>query len=496
MQSIHSEQKTKKRILSILDNQNQSFLWTAIIVSLVIFDLVVIGLALRAAFGIRFEMALPLFNQDSFASPIYYQSIVFLILPIWIFFFLLYGLYDKNRLFGGIKEYDRLFYANTIAILFIVALGFFGETIILARGWILISWLMAFVFSVTGRFLFRRWIYFLRAKGYLLSRTIIIGFNDEAATMAEQLQFTRNSGLNLIGFVDCDAPKGKKVFKELTCLGRLEELETLIEENKIQEVIITSSALDRTQILEIFQNHGVSSNVNLHLSSGVYEIITTGLKVKEFASVPLVEVNKVRLTGFDLFAKTVMDYGLTIFGLILISPLLLLIALAIRFDLPGPIIHRRRVMGVNGKEFDAFKFRTMHENGDELLQRYPEKLEELRKNHKIKDDPRITRVGKFIRKTSLDELPQLFNIIRYEMSLVGPRMISPPEMQEYKKNGLNLLTVKPGITGKWQVSGRSDITYKQRVQMDMYYVRNWNIWLDIHLLLQTIPAVLSKRGAY
>ncbi|MAT44704.1 MAG: glycosyl transferase [Anaerolineaceae bacterium] len=496
MQSIQPNKTTKSKFLSKINIRYQTLNWVVIIFSLVIFDLLVIGLALRTAFWIRFELSLPLFNQDSFASPIYYQSIVLLILPVWIFFFLLYGLYDKNRLFGGIKEYDRLFYANTIAILFIVALGFFGETIVLARGWILISWFVALLFSVLGRFVFRRWIYFLRAKGYLLSRTLIIGFNDESASMAEQLQFTRNSGLNLIGFVDCEVPKGQKIFKNLICLGPLDELETLIEENKIQEVIITSSALDRSQILEIFQNYGVSSNVNLHLSSGVYEIITTGLKVKEFAWVPLVEVNKVRLTGFDLFIKTVMDYSLTIPGLILASPILLLIAIAIRVDSPGPIIHRRRVMGVNGKEFDAFKFRTMYVNGDEILQRYPEKLEELHKTFKIKDDPRITRVGRFIRKTSLDELPQLFNIIRYEMSLVGPRMISPPEMQEYKKNGLNLLTVKPGITGKWQVSGRSDITYKQRVQMDMYYVRNWNIWLDIQLLLQTIPAVLTKRGAY
>ena len=212
---------------------------------------------------------------------------------------------------------------------------------------------------------------------------------------------------------------------------------------KLKKLILSSSALERDQILNIYKSYGMSDQITLHMSSGVYEIITTGMKVKEFAWVPLVEVNKVRLTGLNLNLKIIMDYGLTIPGLILISPLLLLISLIIKFDDHGPIFHRRRVMGVNGKTFDAFKFRTMAVNGDEILKQFPEKLKELEETHKIKDDPRITKFGKLLRKTSLDELPQLINVLRNEMSLVGPRMISPEEMIEYQKWGMNLLTVKP-----------------------------------------------------
>lgn len=160
------------------------------------------------------------------------------------------------------------------------------------------------------------------------------------------------------------------------------------------------------------------------------------------------------------------------------------------------MIHRRRVMGVNGRQFDAFKFRTMHVNGDELLKAYPELQAELALNHKLKDDPRVTRMGRLLRKYSLDELPQLFNVITRDMSLVGPRMISPVEMEKYNQWGINLLTVKPGITGLWQVSGRSDVSYEERVRLDMYYVRNWTIWLDIQLLLETFPAVMKGHGAY
>jgi lipopolysaccharide/colanic/teichoic acid biosynthesis glycosyltransferase len=153
-------------------------------------------------------------------------------------------------------------------------------------------------------------------------------------------------------------------------------------------------------------------------------------------------------------------------------------------------------MGVNGTQFDAYKFRTMYVNGDEILDAHPELKEELEKNHKLKDDPRVTRMGMFLRRTSLDELPQLLNVLRREMSLVGPRMISPEEIDMYDQWDINLLTVQPGITGLWQVSGRSDIAYRQRVRMDMHYIRNWSIWLDIQLLIQTIPAVLRGRGAY
>ena len=153
-------------------------------------------------------------------------------------------------------------------------------------------------------------------------------------------------------------------------------------------------------------------------------------------------------------------------------------------------------MACGGGQFDAFKFRTMRIDGDQLLETTPELIAELKRNHKLKDDPRITRVGAALRKYSLDELPQLLNVLLNQMSLVGPRMISPPEMEKYGKMGMNLLTVNPGITGYWQVSGRSDVTYDERVKLDMYYIRNWSIWLDIIILIKTIPVVLRKKGAY
>jgi lipopolysaccharide/colanic/teichoic acid biosynthesis glycosyltransferase len=194
--------------------------------------------------------------------------------------------------------------------------------------------------------------------------------------------------------------------------------------------------------------------------------------------------------------KALLDYCITIPGLLVISPLFLFLLIAIKLDSPGPAIYRRRVMGVNGEQFDAFKFRTMHLNGEEILARHPELKAELAQNHKLKDDPRITRIGQFLRKTSLDELPQLLNVLKRDMSLVGPRIIAPEEIEKYNKWDINLLTVHPGITGLWQVSGRSNLTYQERVNLDMYYIRNWSIWFDLQILFQTLPVVLRGTGAY
>ena len=177
-------------------------------------------------------------------------------------------------------------------------------------------------------------------------------------------------------------------------------------------------------------------------------------------------------------------------------PIMLAIGLAVRLDSPGPIVHRRRVMGLHGRQFYAYKFRSMHPNGDAILADYPELQAEFLVNQKLVEDPRVTSVGRWLRKYSLDELPQLLNVLKGKMSLVGPRIISSEEMPRYDEWGTNLLTVLPGITGLWQVSGRSDLSFAERVQLDMHYVRNWTIWLDLQILLQTVPAVIKSKGAY
>ena len=191
-----------------------------------------------------------------------------------------------------------------------------------------------------------------------------------------------------------------------------------------------------------------------------------------------------------------IDYSLASVGVLLLTPLFVILALIVKLDSPGPVLYRRRVMGRGGTQFDAFKFRTMLVNDDAVLNAHPELKAQWLRDQKLKDDPRITRCGRWMRKLSLDELPQLFNVLLGQMSLVGPRMISPPELATYGDHAVELLTVKPGITGLWQVSGRSDLDRGERVRLDMQYVRSRTWLMNIYLILVTVPTVLRGAGAY
>ena len=198
--------------------------------------------------------------------------------------------------------------------------------------------------------------------------------------------------------------------------------------------------------------------------------------------------------------KFTFDFTLTFFGFFMISPLLLGIALWIKRDSPGPVIFKHKRVGKDGKTFNCYKFRTMcvdaEERLTELLRTNPAARAEWEKDFKLKDDPRITKSGKFLRETSLDELPQIFNVLKGEMSLVGPRPIIQAEIPRYGKYIEDFYMVRPGITGMWQTSGRSDVSYDERVQMDTWYVRNWNVWFDVVLLWRTFKVVINKKGAY
>jgi lipopolysaccharide/colanic/teichoic acid biosynthesis glycosyltransferase len=206
------------------------------------------------------------------------------------------------------------------------------------------------------------------------------------------------------------------------------------------------------------------------------------------------------MSSFDRRMKRVVDLLLSFFVLVLLSPFLLVVAIAIKLDSPGPILYKHRRLGRNMKYFSLLKFRTMFEDADRRLRKIlaenPELRREFEATYKLKNDPRATRVGRFLRSTSLDEIPQLFNIIKDQMSWVGPRPIVAGEIPFYKKCDMLPFRVTPGATGLWQISGRNDASYERRVELDLQYVNNWSYWQDIKILVGTIPAVLSRRGAY
>ncbi|MDQ4078645.1 MAG: sugar transferase [Chloroflexota bacterium] len=457
-------------------------------------DSLMLTLAFTVAYWLRFDLQLTLAPEID-PTPLFYERLMVLLVPLWLLLFALFRLYDFEYLLGGTAEYARVFNALAVGMVVIVIVGFVAPTFIVARGWLIGAWLLSALLVCSARFWIRRVVYNLRHKGYFVSPAAIVGANEEAQVLAEQLREPRSSGLHVLGVVDSLYSPIKE--RRLPLLGTVAEIEDIINQHGIEELVVASSALSREELLELFERVSALPHVELRLSTGLFEVLATGVRVKTAGYVPLMSLNKLRLDPVELAMKTALDYGVSLMVLVLFFPVLTAIALLIRLDSPGPILYRRQVLGVGGKAFNAFKFRTMFIDGDEVLARHPVLEQELGTNHKLKNDPRVTRVGRWLRKYSLDEFPQLFNVLLGQMSLVGPRMITAEEAEKYGRLRMNLLTVKPGITGLWQVSGRSDVSYEERVRLDTHYIRTYTIWQDLQILfIQTLPAVIKGRGAY
>jgi len=322
----------------------------------------------------------------------------------------------------------------------------------------------------------------------------VVGANPEGIAVAQQLIEGHTSGAQIIGFIDDYLPVGQEPLPGVAVLGSSSSFTALVDLRAIDTVVIANTAITRERLLGIYGALDTLQEVEVRLASGLFELLTTSVRVREEGCVPLVVLNKTRITGLHLLCKTLLDYIAAASAIILLLPFFAILALLIKLDSPGPVLYRRRVVGQGKHEFDAFKFRTMHVDGDQRLT--PALREELESYGKLKEDPRITHIGAWLRRYSLDELPQLLNVLRGQMSLIGPRMITAQELAKFGKWQHNLATVKPGLTGLWQVSGRSDLSYEERVRLDMHYIRNHSIWLDLQILFQTIPALLSGRGAY
>jgi exopolysaccharide biosynthesis polyprenyl glycosylphosphotransferase len=466
------------------------------LLALPMLDALFISVSFILAYYLRFKNNwLPYYAP--FSSQ-FYWTLLSLLVPTWLLIFAAYGLYTPRYLFGGFREYGRVLNACAVGVMAMIVLSFMYREVEqpISRGWLLIYFSLSVFTIISYRFAFRRLIYRLRQRGLFLKRSLVVGANEEGQAMTEQFRSALTAGVHTVGFVDDTFPRGS-VVNGLPVLGNTKSLKTLVEEQEIDELIIAPTSLSREALLNIYRTFSSNgSSVDVKLSPGLFEILTTGATIQEVGSVPLVSLNRLRITGIDAFLKSTFDYVGAAVGLILLLPFLLLIALLVKLDSPGPALHRRRVLGAGGRTFEAFKFRTMRIDADEYLKQHPELAEELKRNGKLKNDPRVTRLGKLLRKASIDELPQLINVLKGQMSLVGPRMISPPEWVQFGKWKHNLLTVRPGLTGLWQISGRSELSYKDRVRLDMHYIRNYSIWLDMRVLFNTFGAVLRGSGAY
>jgi undecaprenyl-phosphate galactose phosphotransferase len=424
-------------------------------------------------------------------------------LNFWVIFpcfFLLFihleQLYTRRMPFY--KEVEKLFKASCYGILAVIFELYVAQIArSTSRLFVGLFVVLAFVLLTAFRYAAKR---FLMRYGQWRLPVLVIGAGRTAELLARTITYDAGMGYRIVGLLE-DNVVQPGILESFPVLGSFADAERVIREQNVKRVFIATPGMDSTKLGRlIYRIQPLVENIGVippfvGVPTGSVEVESVFneklmiLRLKNNLARPL-----------NRWLKTAFDYTLTLVGTLCISPLLLAIAVWIYYDSPGPVLFRHVRIGKDGKPFPCYKFRSMcvdaKERLAELLANDPAAREEWERDFKLKHDPRITRSGAFLRKTSLDELPQIFNVLRGEMSLVGPRPIIQEELERYGEYVDDYLMVKPGITGMWQVSGRSDIGYDERVQMDTWYVRNWSVWMDVVILFKTFAVVLKRKGAY
>lgn len=456
-------------------------------------DLLMIFLAAVSAWSIRHvpevykALALkPKLYNYPFES---YMKIVLIVAPFFIIVYALEGLYDIRATRRFWREAMKVFFATTIGLVIIIVAIFLKREWFSSRFIILAAWLIIVTYVVAARFLIQliqKWL--LRSRGIGVHQVLLIGRNGKIETISKILKRNKNLGYRIIGKVDSP---------------HLKVIKTIKEQKGIDEIILCEPAVTDDEQEKLIDYCAIN-NIT-------YKYIPTTLQTSKFNvgvlnGEPLIEVRHTPLEGWGNIYKRVFDVIAAALGIILSSPVMLLAAIAIKLDSRGPVIYKNERIGNDGKKFFVYKFRYMKweycvtkENGN--LKKALEIEQELIKKqsirrgplYKIKADPRKTRVGRVIEKYSIDELPQFFNVLFGSMSMVGPRPHQAREVEKYMDYHRRLLTIKPGVTGMAQISGRSDLDFEDEYKLDLFYIENWSLWLDVQICVKTVGVLFRRR---
>jgi exopolysaccharide biosynthesis polyprenyl glycosylphosphotransferase len=402
-----------------------------------------------------------------------------------------FGLYRTHQ-YSSLEEFRRIVLALSMTITAIVMLSFWSKASF-SRLWIGYSWVLALVLAAVSRRLWHREIRRSWTAGELTFDTLIVGTNPEAARLAGLLTGSK-LGYRPLGFVATSAepaPGGS-----LPVLGPIGELRDLIRQTGATCVFVAATAVQAADIKHVLKARRLDG-IEIRVTANVpATLATTRVSPHSVGGLMALSINAVRLTRAQALTKRTFDLTVSSIGLLLSSPLLLVVAIAIKLDDGGPVLFRQARVGRHRQPFTLRKFRTMVPEAEQRLAELASRNEADGPLFKLRDDPRVTRVGRVLRRYSLDELPQLFNVLKGEMSLVGPRPPLPAEVAMYEDWQLDRLEVRPGITGLWQVSGRSELSFDEYVRLDLFYVENWSMLYDLFVLAKTIPILLMARGAY
>ena len=457
----------------------------------VLIDAMAVMVALFSASIIRFEI---MGESPALQNGWSYPLLTLVCVPVWLSLFWLYGLYEPRQVLSPVNEFKQVFHgvvAGTVVLLI-------SDSVLrlnLARGWALLAMFCGFVVLGGERLAVRKSLHFLRRRGGDTTRTLVLGANHEGRTVANTLEREGWLGYEIVGFLDDDLPSGEKIDESHAVLAPIADVKKVIAQRDVNLVLIAATAFEATRLNKLFWELQ-DCDVDLQITSGTVDLLASRMTVQSVAGVPLLYVRRTGISALQQTTKRTMDVVGSLVLIALLSPLLTGIALWIRRDSKGPAIFKQMRAGRDGKPFVCWKFRTMVADAEQQLAELEHLSEGPGLLFKLKEDPRVTNAGKWLRRYSLDELAQLINVLRGEMSLVGPRPALPSEVEQYDDWVRNRLRVKPGMTGLWQVSGRAETSFADYIRYDLFYIQNWSLSLDLWILWRTFRAVLSAEGAH
>ena len=416
-----------------------------------------------------------------------YLTLTLLAPLVWIAIFHLHRLYAPQHL-SAWEEFRRIVSSTAIGVVFLVMASYWTKAA-LSRIWLALGWILALVLLLTIRRMWRWRIFIQQSDGRLAYRTLIVGLNEEAGRLAASLR--PEDGFRPVGVV-CGETWIPRLH-DLPVVGNLDQLPQLITDSQAECLFVASSAVDSAAMSRIIQT-ARQTNVEVRMSANLPEILTSRLTIQPYGDVMALSLNPVRLSRGQITLKRSFDLVCSGLALVLLAPVLVVVSLTVRLSSRGPALFRQERVTKGGRVFKMYKFRTMRSNADEILSELA--IDSTALFFKMEDDPRLTKVGSFLRKVSLDELPQLLNVIKGDMSLVGPR---PLPVDQVRAN-LEILAprheVPAGMTGWWQVQGRSTFAPEDAIRMDLFYIENWSLSLDLFILIKTFGVVASRRGAF
>jgi exopolysaccharide biosynthesis polyprenyl glycosylphosphotransferase len=470
--------------------------WRLVSIALVLSDIVFINLGFVLAYWVRYELQLLLPVEEAYFVPYTtYLPAAVLLTAILLPAYWLEGMYSPGHRTSWFDQVYGIFNVTTSGTVIMIVANYVYPPLSSSRLIFLYAAMLIIILLSISRLLLRAVLGQLRKRGIGVNRVLIVGAGKVGRTVMRNIVARPSMGYEIIGFVDDNPDKGSTDIGRFKALGPVANLARIIQEEAIDEVIITLPWMYHRKIIRVM-SECQREQVRARLVPDLFQMTLSQVDVDDLGGVPLVGIKDIAIPRWKQATKRAFDFSVSLLGLLLCWPLFLLIATAIKLDSPGPALFKQVRVSKGGREFTCYKFRTMRVGAEEERAALSDLNEASGPLFKIRDDPRLTRVGKVLRRTSLDELPQIYNILRGEMSLIGPRPPLPSEVAEYLPWQLRRLEISPGLTGLWQVSGRSELTFDEMCLLDIYYIENWSSALDAEILLRTIPRVLFGDGAY